>query len=172
MSYAGVLPFAIDRDGRVWLLLGQEQKSRNPRASLRWSDFGGTIDRDERVLDAAAREAFEESMGLLGTAEELVERLAHCTTVRTTNNRGAHYLMQIYLEPALPLMFNRFYHYAQISALAANSELPSTRAGFWEKVRAAWLPLDSLEQQVHLRAEFAQDLVSLKSALLAHAQRR
>lgn len=146
---------------------------QNRRASMRWSDFGGHVDRGESLLQAAAREAYEESMGLLGTAQQVEEELRaqRAPQIRTKNARGAHFLLRVRFDHTLPRAFNAFRHYAQTSALAAGTNaLPAQENGFWEKVRCAWVPLNSVEREVTLRHEFFQDLPVLRRELHARVQ--
>ena len=173
MPYAGVLPFAVDENGSIWVLLGQEHASGNERASLRWSDFGGHIDRGETPLQAAAREAFEESMGLLGSAHDIERQLIaqRAPQVRTRDKRGVHFLLCIALDHTIVRAFNAFRYYANMSSLAGNAPLPAMNKGFWEKVRAGWFPLHALESSVSLRYEFLLDFVALRAALQRAAQR-
>lgn len=70
---AGILPYSInDENGEVYFLLGKEKKNKYV-----WCDFGGKYSpEDKSYLFTAAREACEETMGLLGrTDEDLTEDL-------------------------------------------------------------------------------------------------
>lgn len=63
---AGVLPYAKDGSGQTWFLLGRERPNENWGVdSSSWSEFGGSLDKHESVEEGAAREFFEETMGVV-----------------------------------------------------------------------------------------------------------
>jgi len=69
----GIIPFSI-YNGRIFLLLGREDcYDRTWSECGKYSDFGGSRDDEEENLEAIAREAYEESFGLLGPYESLLE---------------------------------------------------------------------------------------------------
>ena len=81
---AGILPVCVSQDGEVWVLLGLQPKGAGKaecmlvakdaksRVEGVWCVFWGWQDKgDLDEEDTAAREAEEESSGLLGTREEL-----------------------------------------------------------------------------------------------------
>lgn len=73
---AGILPYHIGATGEVRVLLGKERESQ------RWCDFGGRRDDvDAHRAETAAREAWEESRGVLGTTPSLLKRLAGANTL-------------------------------------------------------------------------------------------
>jgi hypothetical protein len=101
--FAGVLPYAYDHEQRLHFLLARELYGRE-RGS--WSGFAGGIQaRDGTLLRSAAREAFEESSGLLGSSDVLAQLLA-------TNGKeivvtaGVHFLLPIQYNQYLPFMFS------------------------------------------------------------------
>jgi 8-oxo-dGTP diphosphatase len=59
---AGILPWTVTSDGRVWVLLSH--RSPHVQAGGTWSTFGGAIDDDETPWVAAVREIGEEIDGL------------------------------------------------------------------------------------------------------------
>jgi len=157
LRYAGVLPYAFDEYGEVWLLLGQERECRNAHTSRRWSDFGGMLDNDP-PMHAAAREAYEESMGLLGGPGDLIKHISHRESIRGAHGQGVHYCLEMQLDRTLPIIFERFYRYACDSAERSRAELPGASAGMWEKIAMEWIPLRTIEKSCALRREFAKDL--------------
>jgi hypothetical protein len=63
---AGVLPYAKDGSGNTWFLLGRERPNENWGIdSSSWSEFGGSMDKNESCEEGAAREFFEETMGVV-----------------------------------------------------------------------------------------------------------
>ena len=110
-GFAGVLPYAYDRENTLYLLLSREAYGRE-RGS--WSGFaGGMLAKDGGdTVAAAAREAYEESSGLLGAPavlRRLLTSAGHCCTVCA----GVHYLLPIQYNQFLPYMFEGVRHALQ-----------------------------------------------------------
>ncbi|MHB1910326.1 MAG: hypothetical protein ACYCQJ_15880 [Nitrososphaerales archaeon] len=81
LIFTGVQPY-IRIGPTVFLLLGKERWYRSLEYKDVWSGFGGrpkkrlTINDDiEEIKKEAAREFYEETFGILGTAEEIVPQL-------------------------------------------------------------------------------------------------
>lgn len=106
-KYAGVLPWARTLDGPVFLL-GKELDGT-------WSDFGGSIEAGEKPLDAAVREAWEESMAFFGTPEDILPLLE--SELSVSNPTGVVYALEIPYDPEFPKIFKRVHDYHRISTL-------------------------------------------------------
>lgn len=74
---AGVLPYAVHpRDGRPRFLIGRERQHAGWVESGRWADFGGRREKqDTSVAETAAREAWEETMGMVHPREVFLRRM-------------------------------------------------------------------------------------------------
>ena len=167
--YAGVLPLATrptdEGVGEVVVLVGQERYEPGWRDALRWSDFGGgvepDVDRDE--IEAAARECYEETMGMLGSRDGIESALrasAADGTLRWVRSpKGAVvFALDVPYDANLPLYFARAAAYAADAA----SHLKATRdgvggatppcgfppEGYYEKTAVEWVPLDTLRALV------------------------
>lgn len=72
---AGILPIAVDLEGKVRFLLGKERYINHWRGSLKWSGFEGGRKSGEDIVRTAAREFIEESIGAvrIGTDEPSIE---------------------------------------------------------------------------------------------------
>lgn len=66
--YGGTIPYYIS-EGVYYILLGRESKDNT------WSPFGGVRDEGENILEVVVRESWEETMGLLGTVQQLAENV-------------------------------------------------------------------------------------------------
>ena len=64
MSSAGVIPYCVDVDGNVLLLLGREQYNASWAGGGRWSAFSGSRYGNETPEETSGREFHEELMGL------------------------------------------------------------------------------------------------------------
>lgn len=164
--YAGILPYFIDDEGVVWLLLGQERKSEWPD-SLKWGGFGGLVEENETFIDAAAREGYEESMGILGDVQQLRSYLSENMAYPMRSRHVRHYLIRLSeKDQSLPDHFDRMYRYAQWSAKISGQELPGLNKGAWEKCRIAWIPLDAARQMPkEMRPSFLKDIKKMRNSL-------
>jgi hypothetical protein len=137
-TFGGVLPYAHDAAGGVHILLGRERWGREAGA---WSGFAGKCEACDRgdPVRTAAREAFEEACGLLGSVEDLLTILpARATRFAAPN--GTHYLLPFQLNGFLPVQFAG----AQAAVRAAAGS--SRAAGrFLEKDAVAWFALADLQ---------------------------
>lgn len=155
---AGILPMAQDARGEWRFLLGREA------ADGLWAPFGGLRERGESLLQTALREGYEETMGLLGSREELA-RLPRLVVPfaagRLAGPAAAQTMTVLLLVPwseQLPLYFERFYRYA---AAAQAARRPHGRDGFWEKDQVRWFSLEQVRRLANtrqLRPFFAKEL--------------
>lgn len=129
--FGSVLPYARDADGTVRYLLGLEP-------GRGWTDFGGTADAGDRDLrHTAAREAHEESIGLLGSVDDIYEKCSHEYTVELDSavfSGGCTYLMEIAYDRELPERF---------STLRGGGGLHETQR---EKTELTWATLADIIQ--------------------------
>nr|UDO46941.1 NUDIX hydrolase domain-like motif-containing protein [Pandoravirus massiliensis] len=153
--YAGVLPWArVPGTGEVVVLLGQERFEPGWRDGGRWSDFGGgtepDVDRDP--IEAAAREAYEETMGMLGSRAEVETALRAAAQAgrlhRARSPKGASvFLWEVPYDPMLPIQFARVRAYA-LEAAAAHDKAGAAcgrscatpAKGYYEKRAVEWVP--------------------------------
>ena len=113
---AGVIPYAIAPDGRIYFLLARECFVPDWKSSSRWSAFEGARAQTERVTETASREFFEESMGLIYNREEIPDRLEHgeflfrvvlrITGDQRTERYHCSYVMEIPWDRSLPKRFS------------------------------------------------------------------
>lgn len=114
---AGVLPYAVDDDGKVRFLLGRERFCMSWKGSCRWSGFEGSRHEEETLLQTAVREFDEESMGVVMSPAELTERIRkgdyHSRIVlrilsdKDVQRYHATYLVRVAWRPDLPRDFQR-----------------------------------------------------------------
>lgn len=111
---AGVIPVAVDPDGRTHLLLGRERWSPAWRGSCRWSGFEGSRKEGETLLDTAVREFTEESMSvLLPHVRAVLQSRQYWRRVvlRIANERQAEryhatYVIPVEWDPTLSITFD------------------------------------------------------------------
>ena len=165
MLYAGVVPFCRDASGKLRVLLGREQHGR--QAGF-WAAFTGGPERRDGgcAYAAAAREAHEESRGLLGSSR-LLERLLRDYALRIDARSGTHFLLYYQYNEFLPAAF------AGVCEAMANVARGDTRTPYFEKSEIRWFTMEELAQAVardprspwQLRPGFIADWPLLRKAL-------
>ena len=91
---SGIVPIAKYK-GEYYILLGQERHIKNWEGDLKYCSFGGMREAGETIRQTAAREGYEESMGFLGTQNELLRMTnkTHPKYIDSVSNE--HYRMYI-----------------------------------------------------------------------------
>lgn len=164
---AGILPYQIGLDGKIYFLLGKDQQGY-------WSDFGGKCDsiKDKNnIKHTAARELFEESCGSLMSIEETKKMLVNSNNYVLINSEslsGISYYMFILKVPFRPNVvsdrFNRTYNV--LKYVGVNYQ-------YVEKNEVKWFSLDKLINMIDgkkselgpLKEVFRQTLINNKHEL-------
>lgn len=99
-------------DGSVYVLLGCGRQVVSWTAgSQRWADFGGMLRQGEAAVTAAAREACEESLGLLWSSPEALasqlERDDFLLRVELLDGSGLVWVLRVDWTPDLPYRFEQ-----------------------------------------------------------------
>lgn len=68
---AGILPYTVDTDGTIRVLLARERFVASWKGSCRWSGFEGARKDNETVVQTACREFLEESLGVVLAEEDV-----------------------------------------------------------------------------------------------------
>lgn len=129
MKFAGVQPYAY-LGNQLYLLLGQETKDGL------WSNFAGAVEEEQYYEDAAAREGYEELMGLLGSKEDIFDFIQD--SIEVVYENGVIYAFEIPFNLDLSWYFQNFYDYI----LKANIDQPY---GFFEKQSIKWVSVEEIE---------------------------
>lgn len=149
-KYTGVLPYAKN-NGNVYFLLGRESIVPNWSESGKFSDSGGAPhDQNEDSLISAARECFEETMGILGcetTLKSLLTQNASKTLIPSM--RSLIYILPIDYDENLPTHFNRIYNYltkcmGEHSVWKGFKHISSCPEGYCEKIEMKWVSRNEL----------------------------
>jgi 8-oxo-dGTP pyrophosphatase MutT (NUDIX family) len=121
-------------NGEVYFLLGKEKYEKHWDGSRKWSDFGGGPD-GQPPQTAAAREAYEESMGFLGSEAMIKKRLK--TELRFKMPYGYVYLYPMGFRPELVPLYNRVYTYSRRCNKCPEGWLEKTEIR-WFSARELW----------------------------------
>ena len=139
--FAGILPFATYKN-EVYFLLGKEVDGM--------SDFGGGIEKYETPLQAAAREGFEESLGILGKSPKKIEEKLKSKNAWVVDlPKARYYFYKISYNTELPAKFK--------NARRRASQNPNTLPEFSEKTDIIWVKSQNIFRY-DLRLMFRQDL--------------
>lgn len=139
---AGILPFARDADGNLFVLLGRERYMPSWKGSCRWSGFEGSRKEHEPIAETALREFEEESLGVVACADALRRRL-----------QDDDYSMRIVLKIVNERRAER-YHCTYVVEVPWQPELPDA----FRKTRSNIEHIDRLAQEWrHRRPELFQD---------------
>lgn len=149
MVYAGILIYTVI-DNKYLFLLGKESTGRDTGL---WSDFGGKIEPGETVKQAAVRECYEETMGLLGTRENLDSYIADQQPYHTFTGGHWFFLSLDYTwveNKSLIELFSRFYNYGYSL---------TQKEGYFEKSAISWFTLDEIANSDKMRHHFKKSLL-------------
>ena len=151
MVYVGVLPYAIDDQNQLWFLLGKEHPEEGWNDAERWAHFaGGSESSDKSMLKGSAREAYEESMGFLGSLKEIETKLSENAVVKIPGILV--YLMEIPYDSKLPALYKNVYEYCMKASRPhpykiGYQYIPTAPDGFFEKTEIRWFSEAELKKQ-------------------------
>ena len=137
--YSGIIPISGDRK---YILLASESDTRL------FSDFGGGPEQNEKPIETAIREAWEESCAVL--TRNMFDQYLHCMTL--VGDSSIHYVIEV--PPCLSYKMNEAYKLMRECEVP--QELPCT-----EKYEAKWFALNNLDMN-EMRPEFVPTLKTLR----------
>jgi len=82
---------------RTWVVLGREQYSPGWRGSHKWSEFGGQCAEGETVEATAAREFFEETLGVFGDVRDALATRQYAFRLSVRRSTARHGLVTKHL---------------------------------------------------------------------------
>ena len=156
ISGCGILPIAKSNN-KIYFLLGKEQIFKGWSGSNKFCDFGGKIENNENVLDCAAREGYEETLGLLGSLSDIRKMVSpdseQFIDVFMTPKKNEHFIVaiKIYYNKYLPKMYNDVFEYFTKCADKTDDGkfiIKSCPNGFFEKSEIKWFSYDELKKLV------------------------
>lgn len=166
----GILPVAFDEFGEAWFLLGVEKRDLTVVHSedkvFRTATFSGKFDasKDQDILDTAAREFFEETMGCFlrkGVQEADIrmklqrnEQILQLISTDTDTGKSFHlFVLEVPFFPDIPIIFEQGRHlfrdkhwntlrsflpYCFDDSELHSSSFDGIRLGCFEKCRIQW----------------------------------
>lgn len=136
---AGILPVAI-HNNNLYFLLSRENTYDKFKHSGQWSDFGGKSEKNEKPIQTAAREGWEESMDFLGN-ENYIKHLLKNNVLKKISTKKYHcYVVLIKYDSNLPKKFREHW----VKQYKKDPEYILEENGFYEKDMLKWIRLDKL----------------------------
>ena len=131
LVFAGVIPYKIVNK-EFYILLGEEGDGDG------WCGFGGGPERGETPQETAVREAWEESMGLLGTKEQIKISIHNSDWILTGNKKDGTQSIQYLVDAPMGIdtSFNEVLKYLNYCNQGC---FPKT--GCYEKSQVKWFKL-------------------------------
>lgn len=156
--HAGVLPFSHTPTGQIVFLLGQEHPEVGWKDQLTFSDFGGRPEQEDKdTIESAAREGYEESMGLLGNITDIKNNI-RMTNYKVFDKVSVLYLIYIPFNPYLPAIYQNIYNYANTCMKLTDTKkpiMPSCPKGYYEKINIKWFtPKQIIKYEKNIRPIF------------------
>lgn len=153
MVYVGVIPYALDPvDNQHYILLGKEHSQHDWYDQNKWAHFAGGMEvTDPNLKMASARECYEESMGFLGSLDEIYNQLDDNYCLKYDN--VCAYLLPIEYNPQLPILYKNVHGYLTRCTISHPTKpgydyLPSCPEGFFEKTDIGWFSTQQLQKMV------------------------
>ena len=139
---AGILPISF-KDGKIYFLFSREAGDKKFRDTGKWSDFGGSKEKNETYEQTAIREGWEESNGILGN-KKAISNLLHNNLLDTITDRGYKvHIVYINYNDVSPRQFRRDF-------LKMYNEHPEKirKKGLYEKDMIKWFSYDELKKKI------------------------
>lgn len=178
MVAASVLPVSIYKD-KLYFLFGKENEFED--SSKGFSDFGGSVENGEKVMETAYREGSEELMGFLGSPTQLKKRIRDSggiykinyllpplpnmsSTIQTKksikSSPNIYHINIFFMEydPNLPIYYNQHYQFLWNHCKLNKKKLNQTK--LFEKQEIKWFSIDEMRTNQHLFRCFYRNIVN------------
>ncbi len=168
LKCAGVLPYAFKENNALMILLGQEDESPEWVDSKKWSDFCGGPKPGESHEQSAAREWWEETMGMYGSEAVYLDMVKRSGIKVMPAPDVVIFLVQVPYEPLVVATYNNIYSCIAGCKVAhpkwkGARYLPSCPEGYGEKTSLMWMRYDAVVADIEpvYRASFRTSLLSV-----------
>jgi 8-oxo-dGTP pyrophosphatase MutT (NUDIX family) len=170
MVAASVLPVSIYKN-KLYFLFGKENEFED--SSKGFSDFGGSVESGETVMDTAYREGSEELIGFLGSPPQLKKRIKNSGgtykikyLLPSQPNKNDTSYLNIYhvniffmeYDANLPIYYNQHYQYLWNHHKMNKRKLNETR--LFEKQEIKWFSIDEIKTKKHLFRCFYKNILN------------
>jgi hypothetical protein len=149
---AGILPTTIIK-GKVYLLFGKENQYEDSAPGF--SDFGGGVDGNETMLQAAIREGGEELTGFLGTYAEVKRMVKRTYNIDSDDKQYRTHIFRMEYDPMLEKYYNNNQRFIQSKL---NREYIK-KVKIFEKAEIHWFCIDDLPKHRMKFRHFYREVV-------------
>jgi hypothetical protein len=132
---AGILPISIYK-GKVYLLLSREVCGRDKGL---YSDFGGTREKNETIIQTAVREAYEESNGFLGNKQDIYNLIKNNLVTTISIDNYTTYVVEIKYDRKLLRYFRNNFMYSK----KVDRDM-ICKEGYYEKDKLQWVKIPNI----------------------------
>ncbi len=154
MTGASVLPVAIHK-GKLYFLFGLENEFED--SAKGFSDFGGGVEKGEKIKETAFREGGEELTGFLGDGNRLEKHIkSHGGTTFNLSINDYHlHIFYLKYDPNLPDYYN--WNHAFLWERMDKHVLSKTK--LFEKIEIQWFSVNEMKTRLKEFRPFYQDIV-------------
>ena len=140
---AGILPVAF-HNKKIYFLLSRETVDVKFKDAGKWSDFGGSREKNEDLKTTAIREGFEESDGIFGNQKDIEYLIDNSLIKKLRVNHYTTHIIQVPYVKDLPKVFRENY----LHVLKTNKKKVLESNGLYEKDMLKWVELKKLKDFV------------------------
>ena len=137
---AGILPITRHND-EIYIMLARESADISFRDSKKWSDFGGGSIKGETKEECALREGYEETMGMLGSKDELMKKIKK-SLIKIQQYKYYSFVIEVEYDEDLPEKFSKIYEQVKNH----HPHLIRENNGLYEKDKIKWIRLDDFKE--------------------------
>tara|TARA_Y100001958_G_C21187603_1_gene516345 strand:+ start:452 stop:931 length:480 start_codon:yes stop_codon:yes gene_type:complete len=140
---AGILPTAKFK-GKRYYLIGRESKKIKFKDSGLYADFGGRLEKNESRLNAAIREGFEETIGILGNKNKIRYLIKNKLYKKITLKKSVTYVINIKFDKDLPKKFENKYKTLYKFLKDSPKDIQIKFKPFLEKDKVVWMTKEDI----------------------------
>jgi hypothetical protein len=156
MVASSILPVTI-HNNKLYFLFGKENEFED--SAKGFSDFGGSVETGEGVMDTAYREGSEELMGFLGNPSELKNRIKKSGGFYKFEYDGYHVnIFFMKYDPLLPVYYNQHYKFVWNHKKMDKKSLNESR--LFEKQEIKWFSINEMRTKKRIFRKFYVKIIN------------
>ena len=158
----GILPVAR-HNGQIYLLFSRERIAHNRhRDKGKWSDFGGSKEKNETQYQTAIREGFEESNGILGSKRDVRNLVKYHLMGEIKDPQYSIWIVEVEYDTDIVHIFHDNFE----KALKYQKDTVKAHNGLFEKDKLIWIKLSQLKRKSHIFRQWYKRFIPLIINLL------
>jgi hypothetical protein len=153
MVAASILPVALYKN-QLYFLFGLENEFEDSAPG--WSDFGGGVDKNENIYNAALREGKEELTGILGKENDIDELIKKGKLYKLTHGTYHIHIFKMDYDPNLPKYYENVHDF-----LWNTLDKNILHKTCFEKEKIKWFSEKEMLKEKGSFRHFYQDIIDL-----------